>query len=48
MGFVETLMIAVGLAMDAFAVSLAAGMSGQAIGGRGPFGCPSTLACSSS
>jgi putative Mn2+ efflux pump MntP len=37
MDFIETLMIAVGLAMDAFAVSLAAGTSGQAIGGRAAF-----------
>jgi len=36
-GFVEILMIAVGLAMDAFAVSLGAGASGQAIGGRAAF-----------
>ena len=37
MSFIETLMIAVGLAMDAFAVSLAAGTSGQAMGGRVAF-----------
>ncbi|MGD0265689.1 MAG: manganese efflux pump MntP family protein [Candidatus Methylomirabilota bacterium] len=37
MGFIETLMIAVGLAMDAFAVSLAAGTSGRAIGRRAAF-----------
>ena len=37
MGFIEILMIAVGLAMDAFAVSLAAGASGQAVGGRAAF-----------
>lgn len=37
MGFLEILMIAVGLAMDAFAVSLGAGASGQATGGRAAF-----------
>lgn len=37
MGFIEILMIAVGLAMDAFAVSIAAGSSGQAAGGRAAF-----------
>jgi putative Mn2+ efflux pump MntP len=37
MDFIETLMIAVGLAMDAFAVSLGAGTSGRAIGGRAAF-----------
>lgn len=37
MGFVEILMIALGLAMDAFAVSMAAGASGQAVGGRAAF-----------
>lgn len=37
MGFVEILMIALGLAMDAFAVSLGAGASGQAVGGRAAF-----------
>jgi putative Mn2+ efflux pump MntP len=37
MSFIEILMIAVGLAMDAFAVSLAAGTSGQAVGGRAAF-----------
>lgn len=36
-GLVEILMIAVGLAMDAFAVSLGAGTSGQAAGGRAAF-----------
>jgi putative Mn2+ efflux pump MntP len=37
MGFVEVLIIAVGLAMDAFAVSLGAGTSGRATGGRAAF-----------
>ena len=37
MGFIEILMIAVGLAMDAFAVSLGAGASGRAVGGRAVF-----------
>jgi putative Mn2+ efflux pump MntP len=37
MGFLEILMIAVGLAMDAFAVSLGAGASGRALGGRAVF-----------
>ncbi len=37
MGFIETLMIAMGLAMDAFAISLGAGASGQAVGGRAAF-----------
>ena len=37
MGFIEILMIAVGLAMDAFAVSLAAGTSGSAVGPRAAF-----------
>jgi manganese efflux pump family protein len=37
MGFIEILMIAVGLAMDAFAVSLGAGASGQTVGGRAEF-----------
>jgi len=37
MGLPEILMIAVGLAMDAFAVSLGAGTSGQATGGRAAF-----------
>jgi putative Mn2+ efflux pump MntP len=37
MDFIETLMIAMGLAMDAFAISLGAGASGQAVGGRAEF-----------
>jgi putative Mn2+ efflux pump MntP len=37
MGFIEILMIAIGLAMDAFAVSLGAGASGQVVGGRAAF-----------
>lgn len=37
MGFIEILMIAVGLAMDAFAVSLGVGTSGRAVGGRAAF-----------
>jgi putative Mn2+ efflux pump MntP len=37
MGFLEIAFIAVGLAMDAFAVSLAAGASGRARGGRAAF-----------
>jgi len=37
MGLIEILMIAVGLAMDAFAVSLGAGASGRAVGGRAVF-----------
>ena len=37
MGFIEILMIAVGLAMDAFAVSLGAGTSGRAVGSRAAF-----------
>ena len=37
MRFIEILMIALGLAMDAFAVSLGAGASGQAVGGRATF-----------
>jgi putative Mn2+ efflux pump MntP len=37
MGFIEILLIAVGLAMDAFAVSLGAGASGRAVGGRAEF-----------
>ena len=37
MGFIETLMIAMGLAMDAFAISLGAGASRQAVGGRAEF-----------
>jgi putative Mn2+ efflux pump MntP len=37
LGFFEILMIAVGMAMDAFAVSLGAGASGHAKGGRAIF-----------
>ena len=37
MGFIEILMVAVGLAMDAFAVSLGAGTSGLAVGPRAAF-----------
>ena len=37
MGLLEILVIAVGLAMDAFAVSLGAGASGRAVGGRAVF-----------
>jgi putative Mn2+ efflux pump MntP len=37
MSFIEILMIALGLAMDAFAVSLGAGTSGQAVGRRAAF-----------
>jgi len=37
MSLLDVLMIAVGLAMDAFAVSLGAGASGQAVGGRAEF-----------
>ncbi len=37
MGLIEILLIAVGLAMDAFAVSIAAGASGKAVGGRASF-----------
>jgi putative Mn2+ efflux pump MntP len=37
MGFIEILIIAVGLAMDAFAVSLGAGTSGLAVGPRAAF-----------
>jgi putative Mn2+ efflux pump MntP len=37
LGFFEMLMIAVGMAMDAFAVSLGAGASGHARGGRAVF-----------
>jgi putative Mn2+ efflux pump MntP len=36
-GFFEILMIAIGLSMDAFAVSLGAGTSGRATGGRAAF-----------
>lgn len=37
MGFIEIILIAVGLAMDAFAVSIAAGTSGKLGGKRGIF-----------
>ena len=48
MGIAEVLLIAVGLALDAFAVSLGVGVARRATSARPIFGSASTSDCSSS